>query len=92
MVVLPFFWYNCTTFENYISCNALILLIVIQKNLPSLPTTIQGELKVLKRGQLNMAVSIVETKSEKMRRKQKSTKRCVASVSQEWGPGCCLGS
>lgn len=39
-----------------------------------------------------MAVSIVETKSEKMRRKQKSTKRCVASVSQEWGPGCCLGS
>lgn len=28
--------YNCTTFDNYISCNDLILLIVIQKKL-SLP-------------------------------------------------------
>lgn len=33
--LLPFL-YKCTTFENYISCNDLILLIVIQKKL-SLP-------------------------------------------------------
>lgn len=39
-----------------------------------------------------MASFIVEMKREKMRRKQKLTKRCVASVSGEWGPGCCLGS
>lgn len=39
-----------------------------------------------------MASTLVEIKSKKMRRKQKSTKRCVASVSREWGPGCCLGS
>ena len=90
-----FFLYNCTTFENYISCNDLILLIVIQKNFPSLPATIQGELTVLRRGQFNGASTLVETKSKKRRGKknnQKSTKRCVASVSQEWGPGCCLGS
>lgn len=43
-MVCLFFLYNRTTFENYISCNDLILLIAIQeKKVPSLPTTIQGE-------------------------------------------------
>lgn len=65
------FLYNCTTFENYISCNDLILLIAIQKKkVPSHPTTIQGKFKVLTRGQLNMASTLVETKIKKMRRKQ----------------------
>lgn len=46
---LAFFWYIFPTFENHLSCNELILLIVIQKNVPSLPTTVQGELQILKR-------------------------------------------
>lgn len=65
------FLYNRTTFENYISCNDLILLIAIQeKKVPSRPTTIQGKCKVLIRGQLNAASTLVEIKIKKMRRKQ----------------------
>ena len=75
-----FFLYNCTTFENYISCNDLILLIVIQKNFPSLPATIQGELTVLRRGQFNGASTLVETKSKKRRGKKKTTRNQLRGV------------
>lgn len=78
MVCLPpgfFFCIIVQPFENYISCNDLILLIVIQKNFPSLPATIQRELTVLRRGQFNRASTLVETKSEKRREKKKQTTR-----------------
>lgn len=36
------FLYNCTAFENYVSCNDLILLIVIQKKLSFPPSNYPG--------------------------------------------------
>lgn len=86
------FLYNRTTFENYISCNDLILLIAIQKKSSLPPNNHPGEIKVLTRGQLNMASTLVETKIQKMRRNKSTTKRCVASVFQEWGPWLLPGS
>ena len=47
------------------------LTLNIQKNFPSLPATIQGELTVLRRGQFNGASTLVETKSKKRRGKKK---------------------
>lgn len=69
---LPFFLYNRTTFENYISCNDLILLIAIQEKKfpPSQQPSRENLIKVFTRGRSNMASTLVETKSKKMRRKQ----------------------
>ena len=36
------FLYNCIAFENYVSCNDLILLIVIQKKLSFPPSNYPG--------------------------------------------------
>lgn len=71
-MVCLFFLYNRTTFENYISCNDLILLIAIQEKKfpPSQQPSRENLIKVLTRGQSNMASTLVETKSKKMRRKQ----------------------
>lgn len=69
---LPFFLCNRTTFENYISCNDLILLIAIQKKkkFPPSQQPSRENLRVLTRDQFTKASTLVETKSKKMRRKQ----------------------
>lgn len=102
MVCLPpgfvflFFLYNCTAFENYVSCNDLILLIVIQKKLSFPPSNYPGgtdgpEKRPIQRGLYPGGNKKQKEEGGEKKNNQKSTKRCVASVSQEWGPGCCLG-
>lgn len=81
---LLFFWYNCPTFENHISCNELILLIVIQKNVPSLPTTIRGITNPEEANSTGLAAAA----GQKAGGKETDVAQGVAGLS---GSGCCLG-